>query len=332
MNQETMKEQISPSPALSGTASDQDNSTQVAVQPSLESAGSMAREQVRIQSSALRQGHDAPVIGPASAVVRVAFVSPSKHVFRTLPNPPVIVGRMDDPAVREPDVLVFPRSDRLEYRTDAALVPDRLWRRAQQRSMTVVFDASNEGAPHEPALSKELHGVLETYRVPSSCAAYVTQDRQYQQDYARWCAGAGAEPMRVCVFDGFISRALPSYRAKGEWFFDRRLENFMNRRSTRSRRFLCLNYHPRAEKVLFLLRLLRDGLWDNGWISFGGFFPGPSGTKHTRKRLWQELIALEGFEDDLRTTLPHLDQLADTPLCFSRRRATRHQVQRAFTR
>ena len=195
-----------------------------------------------------------------------------------------------------------------------------------------MFDASNEGDPHKISRSVDLHSFLADRGIEASRAVYVTQDRQYRSDYLEWCAAHALQPMGVWVFDAFIDRTLQGFRRTGRVVFEQRLAGFLGRPARRSRRFLSLNFHPRPHKLLFLLRLLRDGLWERGWVSFGGFHSADQGEQHSRARLIEDLLALEAFQDDLDTALPFIDRLdAMGPVLFGLDGARKEGRQRKAT-
>jgi hypothetical protein len=141
-------------------------------------------------------------------------------------------------------------------------------------------------------------------RVPLDRAVYVTQDRQYAADYGDYCAGLGAtRTMTVVVYDYWVRRLVSAYEETGAEVLAERRDIFERRSGQRSRRFLSLNFTPRPERVLYLLSLMQQGLWDLGHVSFGGFDrkDGRKSMQKVRKRL----RSLPGFED-MAEALIHL--------------------------
>lgn len=243
------------------------------------------------------------------APLRIAVVGESKSPFLGFNDPRILARQLGDPLVENADVLVFPRSDATELFAHSDLVPKRLWRRAQQGRLTVAFDASNEGQIHEAERSERFHGFLAERSISPSTAAYLTQDRGYRSEYQSWCARRGEDPMRIIVFDAYVHRTLKANLDDGEIAFEQRLASFQERPQHRSRRFVSLNYSPRPSKILFLLRLMRDGLWDKGWISFGGFAPRREKASLSRPWAVERLRELVGFADDVESALPFIEQL-----------------------
>jgi hypothetical protein len=91
--------------------------------------------------------------------------------------------------------------------------------------------------------------------------------------------------------------------------FQRRFERYRHRRTSRRRKFVSLNRTPRPTKIVFLLSLLRDGLWDEGFISFGGFKRKVHGPGKGRPSVQELQQALPGFEDLVAELEPWLDRL-----------------------
>ena len=159
---------------------------------------------------------------------------------------------------------------------------------------------------------------------------YLTQDRRYREDYLAWSRAEARGPMRVHVFDAFVGRVLSEFDIAGEQVFKHRLARYLRRPPQRSRRFLSLNYTPRATKLLFLLRVLRDGLWEQGWISFGPFAGEGDESGQTRATVIKRMLALDGFEDEARGLLPLMDRLeAMDPALFMAEKFKIHGKQRA---
>jgi hypothetical protein len=77
----------------------------------------------------------------------------------------------------------------------------------------------------------------------------------------------------------------------------------------RSRKYICLNLSPRAAKVLLLARLMKAGLFDAGYISFGGF----DETKHSRavslKVMLGMIAELPGFGPIAGELMPYVYEM-----------------------
>lgn len=194
-----------------------------------------------------------------------------KNMFRVLEEPRLGVHLAHAPDTPEPDLLVLPCGTNnaiAQSRMLAAGLPDGLRARIADGRTTLILDASTEGEMHRPDRTERLHGLLACLDVAPQRAIYVTQDRHYDSDYA---AHAGPARMQVMHYDVWIWRFFENFRDDGEAVFEERLAQFKARAPRRERRLVSLNFTPRPAKVLFLLSLMRDGLWDEGFISFGGF-------------------------------------------------------------
>jgi hypothetical protein len=235
-------------------------------------------------------------------------VGEGRHLFETVEDPRVRVATSaaDAPA---PDLIVCPCGhDRRFESIRSTPVFEQLRALVLAQQTGLILDASTEGVQHKPDITASLHELLQALGLSPRQCVYLTQDQGYERDYRAHCARIGAEPVAVRNHDYWIWHALKGFEAGGEQDYLSRLESFRARSSSRPRRFLSLNRTPRPIKILFLLRLLRDGLWEQGYISFGGFSrPGkPGKTKPTAEQLTQ---ALPGFEDHVAALAPLLDPL-----------------------
>jgi hypothetical protein len=241
----------------------------------------------------------------------VFVAGPGKHLFQRL-GPEVMVYPRDWTGDLAPDLVVFPCGQIREFDTLKSDLPEQVRSRVASGEARVVFDGSSEGLAHSAGLSELLHGYLGRVGAPVERAVYVTQHRGFADDYRTYCAGAGvARPMTVLNYDYWIKRLIAPYAIKGVGFFNRRKPLFRQRARTRPRRFLSLNWSPRPIKLIFLARLLRDGLWDQGYVSFGG----PAQLRQLKlfnaHRVVLSAARLEGFEDLAPELSPFLTRLAE---------------------
>ena len=144
--------------------------------------------------------------------------------------------------------------------------------KARAGELRLIFDASAEGMEHNPDLTRRIFRGLAELGVPPRQAYVITQDRNYAEDHAVFCAAEHiGEPLNVVTYDLWIKRFHAQFADKAAKRLHRVLASYRARRQHRSKTFVSLNLSPRPTKLLFLLSLLRDGLWDRGYISFGGF-------------------------------------------------------------
>jgi hypothetical protein len=213
-----------------------------------------------------------------------------------------------------PDLIVFPcGQDRRLDKARAIAVPDEVRRRITIGQIGLVFDASSEGVLHKPDLSDALHATIEHFGANPRNCVYVTQERNYRADYLAHCRRSGRhQPIEVVVHDYWIWNALSYFVNDHEEFYRQRFTTFQSRPVHRTKRFVSLNRTPRPIKVLFLMRLLRDGLWNAGFISFGGFRKERDAPGKPRPSREEMIRALPGFEDLIDDLMPHMDTLANT--------------------
>ena len=192
-------------------------------------------------------------------------------------------------------------------------IADWVWKPARSGRGRVVFDASMEGHPHDIKRSHVLHRVLDRSGVPRAHAVYLTQDRGYADAYRT--AFQGEPLMRVVVYDYWIRTVVGQHFDDGQEVFESRLSAYRKRSRRRERRFLSLNRNLRASKVLFLLRLLRDGLWDHGFVSHGDLQERRAFKGFRQGELEAELFreaAFGALNEELAPLLPRLEALGKT--------------------
>ncbi len=242
--------------------------------------------------------------------VRVLVAGPGRHIFEGLGGRPVQLHHLSVAHRVEPDVIVLPCGQHQDVVEIAAGIPAAIWARAAARQAVVVFDSSSEGHQHYPETTEMLHGLVQGLGVSPSVCSYLTQDRGYREDYLRFCASVDhTEPMQVLNYDYWIRRFLTERPADGDGLFEARREAFERRSSRRERRFISLNLTARPAKVLFLLKLMHEGLWDEGFISFGGFEYAKPDSPNPVRKLRKQILALPGFRDIFREVAPGLDEL-----------------------
>jgi hypothetical protein len=218
---------------------------------------------------------------------------------------------LEDPDPEGCDLLLFQVSHNLGFLRRAEALPAAAWARARSGHGRVVFDASKEGKLHNPETSLALHGLLERMGVPPERAVYATQDRQYEGDYAAWRQGLGLpHGMTVVVYDYWLRRLLAGYEESGRKALKQRWAAFRERLPGRERRFLSLNNTPRPARLMVMLRMMRSGLWDQGFISFGGFEQMVGRKGKDFEALRQQFLSFRGFEDEAAALEPWLDRLS----------------------
>ena len=240
--------------------------------------------------------------------ITVVVAGEGRHLFDSMRDPRVQL--VSAAECDRPDLIVFPcgRFRRFDN-VDGRALPERLRAAIATRRVGVVFDASLEGVAHKPDITAALHEVIAQLGATPRQCVYVTQDRQYDAQYRAHCASLGAAPVSVLAHDYWIWDALSYYEANGEDVFRQRLQAFHTRGARRQRKFVSLNRTPRPAKVVFLLRLLADGLWDQGFISFGGFRQESGGPGKDRPTPEQLRRALPGFDDLIDELAPWIDRL-----------------------
>ena len=255
--------------------------------------------------------------GPLAAARRkpkllVHVGGPGKNLLRHVSSWKILYRPSDYVGPLQPHVVLFPSSQNNDFVRRAAEVPDDVWARARRGAGKIVFDASLEGRPHFEQTSTALHRFLGEAGVGLDAGVYVTQNREYGREYQAYCARLGlTRTMKVVYYDYWLRRFVSDYEVDGETVFAARLAAFRARGRRRPRRFLSLNLTLRPTKILFLLSLLRDGLWDSGFVSYGGFERTLQTTNKTIAKLQKitDAIGFEALNAELSPLLPRLDAI-----------------------
>lgn len=228
--------------------------------------------------------------------VRVLIAYRDKTLFDVVSDPRLEIQRSFDPA-RPPRMIVLPCS-RLDgmYVQTAEMLPPEAW-----RDVAVVFDGSAEGQQPPGKYLRRLKRFIADRGLEEDRCAFVTQNRSLS-----W------RELRVPIFhyDYWFRRLFGWSEAEGEAGFERRLARFRARSEQRPKRYLSLNFTARSEKLIFLLRLIRDGLWDQGHVSFGGFEHLEKARGRSLEDVRAEMLRTPGFEalaGELVGLLPELD-------------------------
>ncbi|MEI9964803.1 MAG: hypothetical protein WDM92_08885 [Caulobacteraceae bacterium] len=232
-----------------------------------------------------------------------------KHVFELIRDP-----RIDMKAAAKgaaPDLIVIPAAKiRLGFMKAIETLPREVWARAAAGDALVVFDVSTEAGPYPPRPGNELHRFARFAGVPPERCVYIVQDRDYRAPYEVNCAAKGVQPMTVLNYDYFVKLVIGSHADDGPAVFEDRLADFEARAASRMRRFISLNMSSRGTKVAFLLSLIRDGLWDQGFISFSGFDKARNFRAVSIKSIQAQINSIPGFAALGEELWPYLDTLA----------------------
>ena len=134
----------------------------------------------------------------------------------------------------------------------------------------IIIDNSSEGPPYQPQQGAAWHRSFSEADLPPGRFVFITQDRRFARDYNAWCDQNGiGERVAVLNYDYHLKRFFAAFEDHGAQLFAKRLAAFEQRRSV-EKSFVALNNKLRPYRLALLTRLLRDGLWDDGFVSTGG--------------------------------------------------------------
>ena len=241
--------------------------------------------------------------------ITVLTAGEGRHVFETIRDSRIAVVSQAD-GIQTPTLVVLPcGQDRRFERLKTTVLPDWLLASVAAGSTGVVLDASPEAIPPKPDIVASLHEVIGCLGLfPRQCV-YITANWYFEPEYLEHCRAVGIrDTVRVLHNDYWIWDSVARFADRGEQTYAERLAAFQARAAIRPRRFISLNRTPRPFKIVLLLSLMRDGLWDAGFISFGGFRQDgrPGKPRPTAEQL---TAALPGFDDMVAELAPRLDAL-----------------------
>ncbi len=148
------------------------------------------------------------------------------------------------------------------------------WIHALRRKETgLIIDHSREGLQYTFKRPASWHGALRKLEVEPSQIIYVSQNRHLSAQYKRWQQRNNVtDAITIIDYDyhirSFFHRSMSKFSQDPD-LLKSRIERFESR-ETIEKTYLCLNFKPRPWRIALLTRLLRDELWDEGLISFGG--------------------------------------------------------------
>ena len=240
--------------------------------------------------------------GPAAPPLRVLAADRVRKTIFEFVRGAVI---SSDPSSGDFDVLVISRPEKQDLERLAQSIPETIWSAVRGGRTRLVLDGSSEGHLHRVVLQR-FRALAARTGVPLDQVVYLTQDRLASRRQAAAGVHGDAAPP-VLNYDYYLHKALRPLLKHGQAAFETRLERYLQAPRRGRRAFLSLNLAPRAHRVLLLARLLRDGLWDKAFISFGGF--GPAAPREAGGGELRGLIDWRGMEAAAEEAEPWLSDL-----------------------
>lgn len=209
-----------------------------------------------------------------------------------------------------PDLVLLTRTEIPAEDARGLTLPDEVWRRLRSGETKLLLDASSEGSRHTPERAEKWRRFMAAAGLDPANAVYLTQDRAFRTDHLahRRATGEARPGFEVLVHDRFIQSLCADIHDNGEAVFERRLGAYAVAPAVRERRFICLNNTFRALRAVLLLSLMRDGLWDRGYISVGKI---DLQRNRMLKRMWG-LGPLKPLAEELAPLLDRLEALSPT--------------------
>ncbi len=139
--------------------------------------------------------------------------------------------------------------------------------------LTVAFDCAGEGFAFDAGVHSAFAGELARHGLTADRCYLITSRTDGRVAYGDWCRLYGQTPLFSPVYSPAQLYYLSGrYRAEHSL---PRLTRLIEERSpcfsaVRPRKFVCLNFMPRDSRWAVVLRLMQDGLMDQGFVSFHG--------------------------------------------------------------
>ncbi len=241
--------------------------------------------------------------------VSVVLAKGGKSLFHWLQDPRVTVTSPGERSTTAPDIVVTTEPYDLIRDPASQQLPDEAWARLRTGEARLLIDSSGEGYPFDAGIFLKMREAMRAQGVERTDYVYVTQDRRYPKASQAHRRSHPDEPeVTVLVHDRYIQYLLSMVGGQGRKAFRRRVLDYAAAPAQRGRRFISLNNKFRPARLLFLLALLRDGLWDQGHISVGPFDQF-AGHELSLKQVWKKTFAVRELRPLSRELLAGLDQL-----------------------
>ena len=233
------------------------------------------------------------LLPPASRVprppLRVLVAGPIRKTLFEFVRGAMVTG---DPSQGAFDLLVIPRPEKQDLNQVADGLPKAVWDAVRAGRTRLILDGSSEGNLHR-AILERFRSLAQRTGASLGEMLYLTQDRL--ATHHRTASGQPLSvPLPVLNYDYYLHRALFPLLEHGQAAFRGRMARYTEAPRRARRALLSLNLSPKAHRVLLLARLLRDGLWDSGFISFGGF--GSTGAQDAQPDELLGRVDWRGFE------------------------------------
>ena len=223
-----------------------------------------------------------------------------------------------DPSQGPFDLLVTPRPEKADLQQLPDRVPGEVWDAVRSGATRLVLDGSAEGWPRESGFLERFLALAESSGIAPGEMVYLTQNR-FEAYHRRPRPGWAPNPLRVVIYDYYLHKVLSPMLKDGKAVFAARRAQYHQAPRPGRRAFLSLNRWPRGHRVLLAGRLLRDGLWDKGFISFGGL--GQSAGGGISQEVRRQLTA-QGFDGAARELEPLIAPLQEKGVIFLGARAS----------
>lgn len=281
-------------------------------------AGIAAEAQQEARRRAERFGWD-PVrglAGPRSPQpgdprpLNVLMTRGGKSFFSSLREERVRLFWPGDPLTRPPDIVATSEPQRFADDPRTLDLPDVVWRRLASGQAKLLIDSSSEGYPYAPEGFSRIEDAIARAGVKLEDCIYVTQDRAFKADYLADLRKSGRDRpgVEILVHDRFIQYLFAAFQESGPADFPNWLRAHAGAGQVRRRRFISLNNKFRPVRMLFLLRLLRDELWDDGFISLGDIYEF-AGHPLSKAQMMKRMLSAPGMGPLARELIPYFAQI-----------------------
>ena len=242
--------------------------------------------------------------------LNVLMTKGGKSLFYSLMDERVRLFWPGETVTEAPDIVVTTEPEKLADDPLSLDLAGEVWQRLRSGAAKLLIDSSSEGYAFAPERFARIDAALHAVGLGPSDCIYVTQHRGFRADYLahRRALGLDGAGMDVLVHDRYIQYLFAAALKPGPARFREQLKAYASAEAVRERRFISLNNKFRPVRMLFLLRLLQDGLWSSGYISLGKLYEF-GGRAVSKPKLMQQLTVIEQLRPLAEQLTPLFEQL-----------------------
>lgn len=152
-----------------------------------------------------------------------------------------------------------------------ASIPARILDGVRDGRLRLVLDNSGEAPQLPPRVLDNWYETFDRFGLDPSRIAYISQGRHQQTQHAEYCKVSGRpRPVKFLYYHWYLK--ILSLTAEARQLSEADFATLRDRFYRRIPRitFLCLMHKARPERVRLALSIIRNSMWDDALVTFGG--------------------------------------------------------------